>query len=103
MAERTNLVEDETLLSLIWFQWSSEVTYNKTVHYYTAKMDGKRQQLQQVQNMFHSFREQLEQGIGTTPRPWPGVIEPERRRPRALLRRRCLRLLRRRDGKRTSL
>lgn len=68
MAARTNKVEDLNLVSLIWFQWSAEVVYSKTVHYYTSKMDGKKHQLQQVQNMFQCFREQLEQGIGATPR-----------------------------------
>eukprot|EP00929_Paragymnodinium_shiwhaense_P102940 TRINITY_DN6619_c0_g1_i1.p1 TRINITY_DN6619_c0_g1~~TRINITY_DN6619_c0_g1_i1.p1 ORF type:complete len:544 (-),score=149.81 TRINITY_DN6619_c0_g1_i1:176-1807(-) len=68
MAERTNRVQDLNLLSILYYGWSAEVMYSKTVHYYTSKMDGKKHQLQQVHNMFQCFREQLEQGIGATPR-----------------------------------
>merc|ERR550525_2213728 len=58
-----------TILKMeVFNEWCIHWKTNYFLHHYGQKMDKKKHQLEQVQQMFKTFATQLEQGIGNTPR-----------------------------------
>jgi len=56
------------MIMAFFYAWSTEAREQHIVKHYGGKLDTKTQQLEAVQTMFRSFANQLEQGIGNTPR-----------------------------------
>jgi hypothetical protein len=55
---------NENMTLRIWSAWVIEVKGNHLEKYYSKKLEGKRGQLQKVQQLFKKFAEELEQGLG---------------------------------------
>jgi len=53
---------------IIFMNWKTEVEIQRVISHYSGKMQGKKQQLEQVQSMFKDFSSQLEQGLANSPR-----------------------------------
>lgn len=68
VAGRANDLEDEIFIGHIFYSWSCEAALGRVTKHYANKMDQKKHQLDSVQTMFQSFAQQLEQGIGGSPR-----------------------------------
>lgn len=68
VVSKANLQEEENFMLNFWFAWSTEAAVQRVIRNYGAKLDQKKHQLDAVQTMFRSFANQLEQGIGNTPR-----------------------------------
>merc|ERR1740120_44889 len=61
-------LEESNYLMQLFMNWKAEVDVQRVISHYSGKMQGKTQQLQQVQTMFKDFSSKLEQGIAVTPR-----------------------------------
>jgi cell division septum initiation protein DivIVA len=68
VASRANDLEQECILSTFFHSWATETKVENVIKHYGNKLDAKKHQLDAVQTMFRSFANQLEQGIGNTPR-----------------------------------
>jgi hypothetical protein len=68
VASKANDTEEENFIMMFWHAWSTEAAVQHVIRNYGSKLDQKKQQLDAVQTMFRSFANQLEQGIGNTPR-----------------------------------
>jgi hypothetical protein len=68
VAQRANELENEVFIGHIFYSWSCEAALSRVTKHYASKMDQKKHQLDAVQTMFQSFAQQLEQGIGGSPR-----------------------------------
>jgi hypothetical protein len=68
VASKSNDLEEECFMMMFWYAWSTEASVQRVIRNYGSKLDQKKQQLDAVQTMFKSFANQLEQGIGNTPR-----------------------------------
>jgi len=60
--------EDDNILETWFSAWSAETREQHVIKVYSGKIDQKKHQMDAVQTMFRSFANQLEQGIGNTPR-----------------------------------
>merc|ERR1740123_1248655 len=67
-AESAIQLEEQNFLMSVFMNWHMEVEVSRVVMHYSGKMQGKKQQLEQVQSMFKDFASALEQGISNTPR-----------------------------------
>merc|ERR1711972_214595 len=67
-ASKANRLEEENTLLVFFLYWVTEAKEGNIIKHYSGKLDQKKQQLDAVQTMFRSFANQLEQGIGNTPR-----------------------------------
>merc|ERR1719171_2968451 len=65
---RLHRTEEEIFIDSVFQNWATESALSKVMKHYAGKMDQKKHQLEAVQTMFKSFANQLEQGIGNTPR-----------------------------------
>jgi len=61
-------LEEHNQMMNIFMNWATEVEITRIILHYGGKMQGKREQLDQVHGMFKDFASALEQGISTTPR-----------------------------------
>jgi len=68
VASKCHAQEEENMIMAFFYAWSTETRTEKVILHYGGKLDAKKQQLDSVQTMFRSFANQLEQGIGNTPR-----------------------------------
>jgi len=68
VASKANRTEEENIILCFWFAWSTEAAVQRVIKTYGSKLDQKKGQLDAVQTMFRSFANQLEQGIGNSPR-----------------------------------
>merc|ERR1711871_78891 len=68
VASKCHQQEEENTMMTIFFAWTTEARLEHIVKHYSGKLDQKKHQLDAVQTMFRSFANQLEQGIGNTPR-----------------------------------
>merc|ERR1712216_664911 len=68
VAGRANELENEVFIGHIFYSWCCEASLGRVTKHYANKMDQKKHQLDPVQTMFQSFAQQLEQGIGGSPR-----------------------------------
>merc|ERR1712072_1113824 len=68
VASKCHQQEEENMMMVFFYAWSMEARTEHVIKHYSGKMDQKKQQLDSVQTMFRSFANQLEQGIGNTPR-----------------------------------
>lgn len=68
VASKANRQEEENIMLCFWYAWSTEAAVQRVIRTYGSKLDQKKHQLDAVQTMFRSFANQLEQGIGNTPR-----------------------------------
>merc|ERR1719453_693992 len=68
VASRCHQQEEENMMMTFFYAWSTETREQRVIKVYDAKLSNKKNQLDQVQTMFKSFANQLEQGIGNTPR-----------------------------------
>jgi len=68
VASKCHMQEEENTLMVFFYSWATETREQHVVKHYEGKLDQKKQQLDSVQTMFRSFANQLEQGIGNTPR-----------------------------------
>jgi hypothetical protein len=68
VASRCHQQEEENMIMAFFYAWSTEARVEHVIKHYGGKLDAKKGQLEAVQTMFRSFANQLEQGIGNTPR-----------------------------------
>jgi hypothetical protein len=68
VASKCHQQEEENMIMVFLYAWNTETREQLVVKNYGAKLDQKKQKLDAVQTMFRSFANQLEQGIGNTPR-----------------------------------
>jgi len=68
VASKCHQQEEENMIMVFFYAWSTEARTEHVIKQYGAKLNAKKDQLDAVQNMFRSFANQLEQGIGNTPR-----------------------------------
>merc|ERR1719420_96367 len=68
VASRCHQQEEENMIMAFFYAWSTEARTEHVIKHYGGKLDAKKNQLDAVQTMFRSFANQLEQGIGNTPR-----------------------------------
>jgi len=68
VASRTHQQEEENFIMMFFYAWQMDTKTERVIKHYTSKLDQKKGQLDAVQTMFRSFANQLEQGIGNTPR-----------------------------------
>merc|ERR1719502_1979683 len=68
VASRCHQQEEENMLMVFFYAWNTETRTEHVIKHYGNKLDQKKGQLEAVQTMFRSFANQLEQGIGNTPR-----------------------------------
>merc|ERR1719420_2389332 len=68
VASRCHQQEEENMIMSFFYAWSTETRTEHVIKHYGGKLDAKKNQLDAVQTMFRSFANQLEQGIGNTPR-----------------------------------
>jgi len=61
-------LEEQNYLMNLFMNWKTEVEIQRVISHYGGKMQGKKQQLEQVQTMFKDFSTQLEQGLANSPR-----------------------------------
>merc|ERR1719272_1728310 len=74
VTNRANKADEENFILTFFSAWNHEARMGAVVKHYGAKMDAKKNQLDAVQNMFKSFSQQLEKGMGNSPRA-PGRRE----------------------------
>jgi hypothetical protein len=55
---------NENLILKVWGAWLVEHKSGKLENYYKKKLDGKREQLTKVQQLFKKFAKELEEGLG---------------------------------------
>jgi hypothetical protein len=67
-ASRCHASEEENMIMVFFYAWATDTATERVVRHYGGKLDQKKHQLESVQTMFRSFANQLEQGIGNTPR-----------------------------------
>jgi hypothetical protein len=67
-AQTANELENSIILMHVFMNWATHFRICTYISHYGEKMGKKKQQLEQVQQMFKTFATQLEQGIGNTPR-----------------------------------
>merc|ERR1719201_2497382 len=72
VASKCHQQEEENMMSVFFYAWSTETKVEHVIKVYGGKLDQKKHQLDAVQTMFRSFANQLEQGIGNTPRSKKG-------------------------------
>jgi len=68
VASRCHQQEEENMIMVFFYAWATETKEQHVVKHYGGKLDQEKNQLEAVQTMFRSFANQLEQGIGNTPR-----------------------------------
>merc|ERR1719235_2682122 len=68
VASRCHQQEEENMMMVFFYAWSTMAREEHIIKHYGGKLDQKKHQLEAVQTMFRSFANQLEQGIGNTPR-----------------------------------
>mmetsp|Transcript_35240 Transcript_35240/g.81247 ORF Transcript_35240/g.81247 Transcript_35240/m.81247 type:complete len:514 (-) Transcript_35240:108-1649(-) len=68
IAKQNATMQDDILLTQIFMNWYTEVRTEHVRRHYMGKMDTKEQKFEAVQTMIKSFANQLEQGIGNSPR-----------------------------------
>jgi len=68
IASKTHQQEEENMIMSFFYAWATEARVQRMIKHYGDKLDQKKHQLESVQTMFKSFANQLEQGIGNTPR-----------------------------------
>merc|ERR1719491_2746222 len=68
VASKCHQQEEENMLMVFFYAWSVDTRTEQVIKKYGEKLDQKKGQLDAVQTMFRSFANQLEQGIGNTPR-----------------------------------
>jgi len=68
IASKTHQQEEENMIMAFFYAWATEARVQRMIKHYGDKLDQKKHQLESVQTMFKSFANQLEQGIGNTPR-----------------------------------
>merc|ERR1719198_2251717 len=68
VASRCHQQEEENMMMVFFYAWSTEARSEHVIKHYSSKLDQKKGQLDAVQSMFRQFANQLEQGIGNTPR-----------------------------------
>jgi len=68
VASKCHQQEEENMMMVFFYAWSTEAREQHVVKVYEGKLGHKKNQLDQVQSMFRTFANQLEQGIGNTPR-----------------------------------
>jgi len=68
VASKCHQQEEENMMMVFFYAWSTEAREQRVVKVYEGKLSHKKNQLDQVQTMFRSFANQLESGIGNTPR-----------------------------------
>jgi len=68
VASKCHQQEEENMLMVFFYAWHTDTRTEHVIKVYGAKLDSKKTQLDSVQTMFRSFANQLEQGIGNTPR-----------------------------------
>jgi|EP00927_Polykrikos_kofoidii_P049156 uncharacterized protein YifE (UPF0438 family) len=68
MADRTNKIDEENFITMVFTHWHLEVKMDKVYNHYSTKMEQKKNQLQEVRSMFQTFATQLEQTTGNSPR-----------------------------------
>jgi len=61
-------LEEHNTMMNIFMNWRMEVEVSRVIMHYSGKMQGKQQQLEQVQSMFKDFASALDQGLSNTPR-----------------------------------
>jgi hypothetical protein len=66
--QTANELEKSITQMHIFMNWATQCRISLYVNHYGDRMGKKKQQLEQVQQMFKTFATQLEQGIGNTPR-----------------------------------
>lgn len=66
--KRNGYMQDDILTMQIFMNWYTEVRTEHVRRHYMGKMDTKEQKFEAVQTMIKSFANQLEQGIGNSPR-----------------------------------
>jgi hypothetical protein len=71
-ASRCHAQEEENMISVFFYAWATDTKVEHVIKVYGGKLDQKKHQLDAVQTMFRSFANQLEQGIGNTPRSKKG-------------------------------
>jgi len=68
VASKCHQQEEENMVMVFFYAWSLDTRTEMVIKKYGEKLDAKKGQLDAVQTMFRSFANQLEQGIGNTPR-----------------------------------
>jgi len=68
VASKCHQQEEENMIMVFFYAWNTETRMERVIKHYGSKLDAKKGQLDSVQSMFRSFANQLEQGIGNTPR-----------------------------------
>jgi hypothetical protein len=68
VASKCHQQEEENMMMVFFYAWSVETRTERVIKHYGGKLDAKKNQLDAVQTMFKSFANQLESGIGNTPR-----------------------------------
>jgi len=58
---------EHTMVMRCFYKWRVHSKMESIAHAHSSRIEGKRQQLQNVQKMFRNFAEKLEVGIGTVP------------------------------------
>jgi hypothetical protein len=66
--QTANELENSIIQMHIFMNWATQYRISTYIEHYGGRMNKKKQQLEQVQQMFKTFATQLEQGIGNTPR-----------------------------------
>jgi hypothetical protein len=68
VASRANDLEEENFIMQFWFAWATEARVTSVRKHYGEKLDQKNSKLDDVKKLFKNFADQLDQGIGNTPR-----------------------------------
>jgi hypothetical protein len=84
VASKCHAQEEENTLMVFFFAWATEARLEHVIRHYSGKLDQKKHQLDSVQTMFRSFANQLEQGIGNTPRTGKSTKRSESGAPNQL-------------------
>lgn len=67
-AKRTTQALDDILMMQVFMEWVTEIKVLQVDRHYRGKMSSKEEKFEAVQTMIKSFANQLEQGIGSSPR-----------------------------------
>jgi len=65
---RVTDLEQENQLMMFFYAWSMHYRVEHCMNHYNGKLNQNKKKLEDVQTMFRSFANQLESGIGNTPR-----------------------------------
>merc|ERR1712070_531340 len=68
VASRCHQQEEENVMMMFFYAWSTETHEQGVVRRYEQKLQGKNDKLDAVQTMFRQFANQLEAGINNSPR-----------------------------------